>query len=100
MVDQTVEAVRPVARDPIDHVATIGCAQRTHSISVQERVAFLGRLQALLKVFERFATPVTGDRVRERLAVARRTMKIDGDDRVTGGSVGLRIPTVVKIVVE
>src|SRR3546814_4548937 len=53
---------------------------------------------AFLQVFKRFAAPVAGDRIGERLAVAGRTVKVDEHDRVTHAGVDRRVPAVMEVI--
>src|SRR3546814_19427873 len=53
---------------------------------------------AFLQVFKRFAAPVAGDRIGERLAVAGRTVKVDEHDRVTHAGVARRVPAVLEVI--
>src|SRR3546814_9175017 len=66
-----------LALDPVHHVAAVAGAERRGLVAVEE-VVFLQRVcPAFLQVFKRFAAPVAGDRIGERLAVAGRTVKVD-----------------------
>src|SRR6185369_4644873 len=94
MADDALERLVPVAGDPIHHVAAIRSAERANAIAVEPGILRERRLQALLQIFERLAAPVVADRIRERLAVARRAVEVDEDRRVAGAGVRLRIPAI------
>ncbi len=98
VVDEAAEAVGPLARDPVDHEAAVGRAKGANAVAVEEVVAVERRREAQLEVLERLAAPVARDAVRERLAVAGRTVEIDhhGGEPLPG--VGLRVPAVMEAV--
>jgi hypothetical protein len=95
-----LEAVGPVAGDPVDHVAAVAGAERRDAARRPSRVLLQRGGEALLQVLERLAAPVAVDRVGERLAVAGGAVEVDHHRRVAGAGVGLRVPAVVEVVAE
>src|SRR5207249_2618684 len=65
------------ARDPVDHVAAVGCARGAHAgrIDVWEP---RHDVEAFHHVLEWVVAPMLGDRIGELLAVAGRAVKVDG----------------------
>ena len=100
VVDQALEAVRPVTGDPVHHVAAVRRAQRAAALAVQPREFFGGRFQAFLQVDQRLAAPVAADGIREFLAIAGRAVEVDEDGGVAGARIHLRIPAVAPAVAE
>ena len=94
VVHEAAEGVRPVARDPVDHVAAVGAAERAGAAAVEPGIPFGGGSQALLEILERLAAPVAADRVGECLAIAGRAVEIDEQDAIARAGEHLRIPAI------
>ncbi len=92
-VDEALEAVGPLAGDPVHHVAAVGSAQRAHAIAVQPRILFERRRESELQILERFAAPVAADRIGERLAVAGGAVEIDHHHGIAGAGESLCVPS-------
>src|SRR6185369_2560398 len=89
--DQAAEPVGPVAGDPVGHVPAVRGAEGADTVAVQPGIAGDGGGEPLLQVLQRLASPVFLDRVGEGLAVAGRTVEVDGEHGVAGAGVELGV---------
>ena len=92
MVDDAVEPVRPVAGDPVHHIAAIACAERTGALAVNLTIHLKRRCIAQLQILQWLAAPVLIDRVHELLPVAGTAMEIDGYHCIALGRHDFRVP--------
>src|ERR1043166_79818 len=86
--------------DPIDHVAAIACAGRSHAVSVEEGIAPQDFSDAVHNVNVGFAAPVFANLVDELLSVASRTARVWHKNNVAAVGPNLRIPAITPTVVE
>ena len=100
MVHDALEAVRPVAGDPVHHEPAIGSAHCAGMVAIQPSKALGSRIQTQLQVLQRLPAPVLADGIGERLPVARRAMEVDEHGRIAGTRVDLRIPAIAPVVGE
>src|SRR5690606_11005311 len=70
--NEAAETLRPLPRNPVDHEAAVGGAQRARALAVQPGVTFQRGGETFLQVFQRLAAPVAADRIREGLSVTGR----------------------------
>src|SRR3546814_16429586 len=81
VLDQAFEAGGPLTLDPVHHIAAIGGAERAGVAGVELRILLPRRGEAKFQVLQRLAAPILVDAVGEGLAIAGRSVEIDGDDR-------------------
>ena len=100
MIDEAFETVGPVARNPVHHITAIGSTKRAGVCGIQLRVDFANGVHALLQIFKRPSAPVFVDAVGEFLTIARRPVKIDGDNGIALRCHDRRVPPVGPAVVK
>src|SRR5580704_3787606 len=100
MIYQALPGFGPVPGDPRNHVAAVGSAQRTGSVTIQIAIVCKRVAPALLQIRERPIAPVADDGLAERLAIAARAMKIHHHDRIAHTGPDLRIPAIAPRIAE
>src|SRR5215469_97379 len=83
-----------VAEQPVDRVSTVGCAESTLALLIDERICLLEVIKAIQQVHNWLAAPITVDTVNEFLTVTSRTARINQDYNIAAGSHQFRIPAI------
>lgn len=61
MRDQALPWLVPIAGDPVDHVAAVGCTECARLVAVEEGVFLLSGFPALLQIFQWTVAPMLRD---------------------------------------
>src|SRR5690242_16283238 len=100
MLDDALEAIGPIALDPVHHIAAVGTAERAGIVRLELWIMRRREGEALLEILERPAAPVPVDRILESLPVAGAPMEIDADGRIARSAEQPRVPAEGPAVVE
>ncbi|MCY1171564.1 hypothetical protein D9M73_116780 [compost metagenome] len=99
MLHDALEAIGPIALDPVHHIAAIRGPQRARIVRV-EPGKLVGRgLEPGFQILQRPAAPIVADRIGEALPISGRAVEIDRDQAIARACEHRRIPAIRPAIV-